>query len=171
MYHRHFVHLCRFGCSVQNPLQPAEGRCQNRQARAFNGEDRRLFRPLHRPGINRHRLLPVPAVTLGGFQGKHQGLLRGIGDASNLYVLAGWNHLRHVDLVRKNTAHLATLLHPPDQGQQGEPSGQASAGGGLDQAGKRKRDCGVRKGDSGESGHVCTWTSFSSVCLTMDSKL
>uniref|UniRef100_A0A3Q1BR39 Frizzled-4 n=1 Tax=Amphiprion ocellaris TaxID=80972 RepID=A0A3Q1BR39_AMPOC len=135
---RHSVHLCRPCGSFQDPLQSAEGRCQNRQAGAFNGEDRSVFRSLHCPSIHCHWLLLLPALSLGGVQGQHPGLIRGIRDASNLHVTACWHHIRHVDLVSKNPPHLAALHCPPAQRQQGQPGWQESTGRRLDQTRERQ---------------------------------
>lgn len=141
---RHSVHLCRPCGSFQDPFQSAEGRCQNRQAGAFNGEDRSVFCSLHSPGIYRHWLLLLPTLSLGPVQGQHPGLLRGVRDASNLHVAACWHHIRHVDLVSENPPHLAALLSPPTQRQPGEPRRQEGTGRGLDQTRERQWDSGVR---------------------------
>lgn len=135
---RNPVYMRRFGGSFQDPLQSAEGRRQDRQAGAFNGEDWSVFRSLHCSSIHRHWLLRLPALTLGGLQSQRTRLIRCLGDASNLHVTACWHHVGYVDLVSQDPPYLAALLCPPTQGRQGEPRRQEGTGRGLDQTGERQ---------------------------------
>ena len=142
---RHFVHLRRPCGSFQDPLQSAKGRCQNRQAGTLNGEDRGFFRSVHCSSIHRHRLLSLPAVSLGRVQRHHPELIRGIRDASNLHVAARRHHIRDVDLVSENPPHLAALLCTAAQRQPSKPRWQEGAGRGLDQTREGQRDSGVKR--------------------------
>ncbi len=99
-------------CSVQDPLEFAKGRDEDGQARAADGKNRRVFSALHCAGHLRHCVLFLRNLQLGWLSPVGEGFVHGGGDAADLYVSAGGDHVRNVGLVRQNASHVAAMFPP-----------------------------------------------------------